>query len=57
MSFEENLKLANLALEQLNNSDLSLKESIKLYQQGLENIKKARLELSQAKFEIEHIDE
>ncbi|ECP7274882.1 exodeoxyribonuclease VII small subunit [Campylobacter jejuni] len=57
MSFEENLKNANEALEKLNNQDLALDESVKIYKEGLESIKKARLELEKAKLEVEQIDE
>ncbi|ECL3821341.1 exodeoxyribonuclease VII small subunit, partial [Campylobacter jejuni] len=45
MSFEENLKHANESLEKLNNQELALDESVKIYKEGLESIKKARLEL------------
>ena len=57
MSFEENLKQANEALEKLNNQELALDESVKIYREGLESIKKARLELEKAKLEVEQIDE
>ncbi|EAL5963354.1 exodeoxyribonuclease VII small subunit [Campylobacter jejuni] len=57
MSFEENLKHANEALEKLNNQELALDESVKIYKEGLESIKKARLELEKAKLEVEQIDE
>ncbi|MFQ6341439.1 exodeoxyribonuclease VII small subunit [Campylobacter sp. VTCC 70190] len=56
MSFEENLKEANEALEKLNDKELSLDESVKIYKAGLESIKKARLELEKAKLEVEQID-
>ena len=57
MSFEENLKHANESLEKLNNLELALDESVKIYKEGLESIKKARLELEKAKLEVEQIDE
>ncbi|MBX1656153.1 exodeoxyribonuclease VII small subunit [Campylobacter jejuni] len=57
MSFEENLKHANESLEKLNNQELALYESVKIYKEGLESIKKARLELEKAKLEVEQIDE
>ncbi|EAI1548771.1 exodeoxyribonuclease VII small subunit [Campylobacter coli] len=50
MSFEENLKNANESLEKLNDKELSLDESVKIYKEGLKSIEKARLE-------VEHIDE
>ncbi|EAJ8121379.1 exodeoxyribonuclease VII small subunit [Campylobacter jejuni] len=57
MSFEKNLKHANESLEKLNNQELALDESVKIYKEGLESIKKARLELEKAKLEVEQIDE
>ncbi|ARE80076.1 MULTISPECIES: exodeoxyribonuclease VII small subunit [Campylobacter] len=57
MSFEENLKKANEALTRLNEEELSLEESVKIYKLGLENIEKARFELEKAKLEVEKIDE
>ncbi|MBM0637196.1 exodeoxyribonuclease VII small subunit [Campylobacter sp. VicNov18] len=57
MSFEANLKQANEALEKLNNQELALDESIKIYKEGLKSIKKARLALEKAKLEVEQIDE
>ena len=57
MSFEENLKKANEALEKLNDQELALDESVKIYKVGLESIKKARLDLEKAKLEVEQIDE
>lgn len=57
MSFEENLNKANKALEKLNDKDLSLDESVKLYKDGLKFIENARKELEKAKFEVEKIDE
>ena len=57
MSFEENLEQANKALEELNNKELSLDQSVKIYKAGLQSIKKARLELEKAKLEVEQIDE
>lgn len=57
MNFEENLAKANKALEDLNNDELSLDESIKIYKDGLKSIKKAREILEKAKLEVEQIDE
>ncbi|EAJ1587417.1 exodeoxyribonuclease VII small subunit, partial [Campylobacter coli] len=41
MSFEENLKNANESLEKLNDKELSLDESVKIYKEGLKSIEKA----------------
>ncbi|MBZ7935886.1 MULTISPECIES: exodeoxyribonuclease VII small subunit [Campylobacter] len=57
MSFEEKIKKANEALDKLNNDELTLNESVKIYKMGLESIKKAREELEKAKLEVESIDE
>lgn len=57
MSFEENLKKANEALEKLNTDELSLQESVKIYKDGLLSLDKARKELEDAKLEVEKIDE
>lgn len=54
---KKNLKHANESLEKLNNQELALDESVKIYKEGLESIKKARLELEKAKLEVEQIDE
>lgn len=57
MKFEENLNKANEILEKLNDKNLALDESVKLYKIGLEHIKAAQKELENAKLEIEKIDE
>lgn len=56
MSFEAKLKQAEALLEQLNESDLSLDESVKLYKEGLSNIKQAREMLEKAKLEVKEIE-
>ncbi|TQR33045.1 exodeoxyribonuclease VII small subunit [Campylobacter sp. MIT 99-7217] len=57
MSFEEKCKKANEALEKLNNNELSLDDSVKIYKEGLKNIKEAREILEKARLEVEQIDE
>lgn len=57
MNFEENLKKANQALEGLNDENLSLEQSVKLYKEGLAYLKEARNLLEKAKLEIKEIDE
>ena len=42
MSFEANLKKANEALTQLNEEELSLEESVKIYKIGLESIRESK---------------
>ncbi|MCW1360081.1 exodeoxyribonuclease VII small subunit [Campylobacter sp. US33a] len=53
MSFEEKLQLANEILEKLNDQNLSLEESVKIYKKGLQSINEARKMLEKAKLEIE----
>lgn len=57
MSFETNLKEANDILEKLNDEELSLDESVKLYKKGLKFIDEARQILEKAKLEIKEVDE
>lgn len=57
MSFEENLQKASKALERLNEENISLEESVKIYKAGLESIEKAREKLEKAKLEVEKVDE
>jgi len=56
MSFEEKLKKAESLLEKLNESELSLDESVKLYKEGLANIKEAKELLEKAKLEVKEIE-
>lgn len=57
MSFETNLKEAHDILEKLNDEELSLSESVKLYKKGLKFIDEARQILEKAKLEIKEVDE
>lgn len=57
MNFEENLKKSNEILDKLNDKNLPLDESVKLYKEGLKHIEAARQVLEDAKLEIEKIDE
>ena len=57
MSFEKKLNRANEILESLNNDELSLKQSVEIYKEGLKNIKEAREILEKASLEVEQIDE
>ncbi len=56
MNFEEKLKKAESLLEKLNESELSLDESVKLYKEGLANIKEAKELLEKAKLEVKEIE-
>ena len=44
MEFEQKVQRVKEILESLNNNELSLKDGIKLYKEGIENIKEASQE-------------
>ncbi|MFA5658127.1 MAG: exodeoxyribonuclease VII small subunit [Oscillospiraceae bacterium] len=52
MSFENSLKRLNEILEQLESSSLSLEDSIKLYQEGIELSVSCKKELEAAKLKV-----
>ncbi len=55
-SFEEKLEYSKEILEKLMDQDITLEESIKLYEEGLKNIKEAQQLIEKAKMKIEVID-
>ena len=56
MSFEEKMENINALLKSLNDKDLSLEESVKLYKQGVALLKEAKEILENAKLEIAEIN-
>ena len=56
MSFEEKMEKINVLLKSLNDKDLSLEESVKLYKQGVALLKEAKEILENAKLEIAEIN-
>lgn len=56
VSFEEKMENIKKILENLNNKDINLQDSIKLYKDGISKIKEAREQLESAKLEIKEID-
>ncbi|WP_104747481.1 exodeoxyribonuclease VII small subunit [Helicobacter cetorum] len=52
-SFEEHVKTLEQIMERLNGSDLSLKEGMELYQQGMQELKLAQKLLEDAHLEYE----
>nr|WP_314522339.1 exodeoxyribonuclease VII small subunit [uncultured Campylobacter sp.] len=56
MSFEEKMEKINALLKSLNDKDLSLEESVKLYKQGVALLKEAKEILENAKFEVAEIN-
>ena len=55
-SFEGKLEYSKEILEKLMDQDITLEESIKLYEEGLKNIKEAQQLIEKAKMKIEVID-
>ena len=55
-SFEEKMEKINALLKSLNNKDLSLEESVKLYKQGVALLKEAKEILENAKLEVAEIN-
>jgi len=56
MSFEEKMEKINVLLKSLNDKDLSLEESVKLYKQGVALLKEAKEILENAKLEVAEIN-
>lgn len=55
-SFEEKLEYSRELLEKLMDQDITLEESVKLYEEGLKNIKEAQKLIEEARMKIEVID-
>lgn len=53
--FEDRIKQTKEILQKLNTQDLSLKESLELYKQGMQELKNAQDLLEKAKLEYEEI--
>ena len=56
-SFEEKLEHSKELLEKLMNPEITLEESVKLYEEGLKNIKEAQILIEEAKTKITVIDQ
>ncbi len=56
-TFEEKLEHSKELLEKLMNQDITLEESVKLYEEGLKNIKEAQQLIEKAKMKIEVIEQ
>ena len=56
MSFEEKMEKISVLLKSLNDKDLSLEESVKLYKQGVALLKEAKEILENAKLEVAEIN-
>jgi exodeoxyribonuclease VII small subunit len=55
-SFEERLSHSKELLEKLINPEITLEESIKLYEEGLSTIKEAQQMIEEAKIKIQTIE-
>ncbi len=56
-SFEEKLEHSKALLEKLMNPEITLEESVKLYEEGLKNIKEAQTLIEEAKTKITVIEQ
>jgi len=56
-TFEEKLEHSKELLEKLMNPEITLEESVKLYEEGLKNIKEAQTLIEEAKTKITIIDQ
>ena len=55
LSFEQKLKKANELLEKLSSTDVTLEESVRLYEDGLKLIKEAQKQIEEAKLKVEQM--
>lgn len=56
-TFEEKLEHSKVLLEKLMNPEITLEESVKLYEEGLQNIKEAQKLIEEAKIKITIIEQ
>jgi len=56
-TFEEKLEHSKALLEKLMNPEITLEESVKLYEEGLKNIKEAQTLIEEAKTKITIIEQ
>jgi exodeoxyribonuclease VII small subunit len=56
-TFEEKLEYSKVLLEKLMNPEITLEESVKLYEEGLKNIKEAQTLIEEAKTKITIIEQ
>ena len=56
-TFEEKLEQSKSLLEKLMNPEITLEESVKLYEEGLKNIKEAQTLIEEAKTKITVIEQ
>ena len=56
-TFEEKLEYSKTLLEKLMNPEITLEESVKVYEEGLRNIKEAQMLIEEAKTKITIIEQ
>jgi len=56
ISFEEQLEESRRILERLMDPEITLEESVKLYEEGMERIRSARKMIEEAKLKVEQIE-
>ena len=56
-TFEEKLEYSKTLLERLMNPEITLEESVKVYEEGLKNIKEAQMLIEEAKTKITIIEQ
>ncbi|MCB4743072.1 MAG: exodeoxyribonuclease VII small subunit [Sulfurovum sp.] len=56
-TFEEKLEYSKRVLEKLMDPEITLEESIKLYEEGLQGIKEAQKMIEEAKIKVSVIDQ
>lgn len=56
-TFEEKLEYSKALLEKLMNPEITLEESVKIYEEGLKNIKEAQTLIEEAKTKITVIEQ
>ncbi|MEA1879638.1 MAG: exodeoxyribonuclease VII small subunit [Campylobacterota bacterium] len=56
-TFEEKLEYSKELLEKLMNPEITLEDSVKLYEEGLQNIKEAQILIEEAKTKITVIEQ
>lgn len=56
LGFEEQLERSRKILERLMDPEITLEESVKLYEEGMETISRARKMIEEAKLKVERIE-
>ena len=57
LNFEQSLQLLNVILDSLDDPDIGIDESLKLYEEGIKLIRACRKKIDNAKQKIKYIDE